>query len=138
MSSQIEENRMKNITSLDRTSLRLISAEMETALAGIAAKYGISIEKAGGTFGYDNAIVKFKLAVSRNGKFVTKERTDFETYAACYGLSPKNLGKQFTYGTQKFEIIGLNSRAKRTPILGRELGSGKTYRFPAETVKAGL
>lgn len=127
---------MKTITSLDRSSLRVISAEMETALAGIAAKYGISIEKAGGTFGYTNAVVKFKLAVSQNGKFITKEQTDFELYASSYGLKKTDLGKQFKYANRKFEIIGLNSRASRRPILAKDISSGKVFRFEAASVKS--
>tara|TARA_B100001778_G_C18488227_1_gene583780 strand:- start:582 stop:995 length:414 start_codon:yes stop_codon:yes gene_type:complete len=84
--------------------------------------------------------ITFKFEVSatnEDGTIETQEARDFRANAILYGLSPDDLGKEFTsYTGEKFIITGLNRRRRKYPISATK--DGKSYKFPAEQVKQHL
>src|SRR5210317_201051 len=119
--------------------LKSIRADVEEALAAVAKKHGVTITTGRGTYTAEWATMKLEIAaIDSDGTVQTKEAVDFVAYAFRYGLSPDDLGKEFSYGGETFEIIGLKTRATKMPILGQSRENGKIYKFPANAVKACL
>ena len=127
-----------NITEFDRTNLRAISADIEAALAPVAAKFGITFTYKGVRFTSDNATFKIEGAtIGSGGVANTRERDNFKLYASMYGLKDTDLDKQITYAGKRFTIIGLNTRRQKYPIVARR-EDGKTLLLTVEGVKSAL
>lgn len=126
---------MSNVKEMTRPVCREISNEIESALKGIEQKYGVKIESKGGTFTSNNYTLRLAISLIKDGEVITKEAEAFKANAEFYGLNASDLGKRFTSPSGKaFEIIGLNTRARKYKILAREVGTNKVYKFSAESV----
>jgi len=127
------------IDSFDRTNLRLISADLEAALAPVAAKYGITFSYRGARFLADNATFKIEAATIGSGGVVnTRERDNFKLYASMYGLKDTDLDREISYAGKKYIIIGLNTRRQKYPIVAKRVEDGKTILLTCEGVKSAL
>ena len=84
--------------------------------------------------------ITFKFEVSatnEDGTVETKEASDFKKLASIYGLSPDDLGREFTtYDGKTFKITGLKTTRRKYPISATM--NGKSYKFPAEQIKQHL
>jgi len=81
--------------------------------------------------------ITFKIEVSAtndDGTIETKEVKDFKTNAIHYGLSPDDLGKEFTQNDHTFKISGLNGKRRKYPISVTR-NDGKKFKFTAEQIK---
>ena len=77
-------------------------------------------------------------ATNSDGSVETKGARDFSKYAVRYGLDPDDLGKTFqTFAGTEYEIIGLNTRARKYPINCRRT-DGKRYKLTAREVIGSL
>lgn len=82
--------------------------------------------------------VKIEIMPIVNGVVKGKEILAFERECFRYGLEKTDLGKHFITPEGEYEIVGLNTRAHRMPILTARLNDGKRYKFSAEYVKRAL
>jgi hypothetical protein len=122
---------------IDRNACKQISADMLEALKAVALKHGVQFSYKSGNFSSSSATFRIEAAVVGDGGVaITAERRDYPLYCSMYGLRPEWLDKSFRHGTDTFTIIGLNTRKHKNPILGKSANNGKTYIFPADTVKA--
>jgi hypothetical protein len=65
---------------------------------------------------------------------MTKEATDFNRFAASFGIT-KKLGDTFFFRYETYEIVGLKPRSSKYPLLAKNISSGKTFKFPANVAK---
>jgi hypothetical protein len=87
-----------------------------------------------GTFG-ETATFKIEvLPVGKNGEVKTKEAAAFAQLARLYGFLPDDLGKEFEHGGRVFKIAGLNTKARKGPVLCTR-DDGKVFKFPTELAK---
>ena len=101
-----------------------------TALEGFSASFGkMTYDPTCGT-------VTCKVTFVADGADPLK--ADFERFAGGYGLKPEDHGREFRNGGRRFKIAGLNTRARKRPIVATEAGTGKEYVFTVESVKRGL
>lgn len=127
-----------NIKSFDRQTLRLLRPELESAFAAVATKYGIAIQLGSGQFDSANATFKLELsAKASDGTTMNKERVAYTQFADAYGLKPEWLDKTFLFRGTPYKIAGLNTKARKAPILAAN-PQGKRYKFDTFTVKAAL
>jgi hypothetical protein len=124
----------------DRTSAKMLGAEIEAALQDVARKHGIAIRRGHGTFDNSNFALKVECSVidQGTGEAITREKRDFTAYATLYGLEPSDLGRQFEFRGHIYTITGLKTGASRFPILAERGADGKTFKFPVDTIKARL
>lgn len=130
--------RHAKITSFNKDEATRFNAHMREVLIAEAAKFNVDVKSLGGNFTEGDVTIKYKFVVKgavENG--TTREATAFKRNARYFGLNESNLGQSFTSGSQTYTITGLNTRAKKFPILARG-ADGKSYKFPASVVKAGL
>lgn len=127
------------ITKFTRPTLDLLTADVMHAIAQVAQKHGIDVQKGRGTFGDNNFTMKLEFSVmGDDGKAVTRESADFKRYADAYGLDADDLGKVFRVSGHDYRIVGLSTKAKKYPILADRTNGDGTYKFPADTVKLAL
>lgn len=131
----------KIIKKFDRASVRQILEECEEALRPIAEKYGLTLDRKGRTYRSDSLPVMYQFMVTEkdeDGNVLSAEAKDFVARAVLYGLEPEDLHREFKSRGNTYRITGLKPRSRKYPILGEDVRTGKTYKFPLETVKAGL
>jgi hypothetical protein len=117
---------------LTRNVVRNIASDVESALADIAAKYNVVIERGGASFTSDNATLKLKIStISADGVINSAEATDFNTYKTVYGVT-KNLGESFYHNGTKYTITGLKPRSKKYPVIATN--GSRSYKFPISTI----
>ena len=129
------------VTKFNQTNVGAILEECREALAPIAEKYGLVLDRKGRTYHHDALPVMFQMLVKKtdeDGNVITADGKAFIEQAVFYGLKPEDLGQEFTSRGKKFRITGLKPRSRKYPVLAEEVATGKTYKFPAEAVKAGL
>ena len=124
------------IKSFDRSNLRLLTGDIQTALKSVADKYGISLTYKSARFSVSNVTIKLEGAVIGAGGVVeTKEHRDWKLYAPGYGLKTEWLGKAFIHGPDQFVISGLATRKSKYPVLATNVRNQKRFKFPVNTVK---
>ena len=122
---------------LDRALANKIHAEIIAAAKEIAAKHRMFITKKGGNFG------DFDLKVSMTLQMISEEAQEAKEnkkealwvlYAPSFGLKPEWFGKTFNCQNKTFEIIDLQHRKHKFPVICNCKEDGKEYKFGPETV----
>jgi len=125
------------IKSIDKATAKLLAAKIQEALQDLAEEHGVSIKRGNGTFSPDGNNFTLKLEINmldESGEVITKEMTDFKDLAHQYGLKPEDLGREFIHNNMTYKVIGLKSRAYKTPILCQRVGTEKIFKFPENSV----
>ena len=129
------------ITSIDKGTVRMLLDEAEEALGHIAMRHGIVVSRKHCTYTKTEIPVAFKFVVperAEDGSAVDPEETEFRAYAQRFGLEPDDYGKMFKTFNGVYRVCGVKPRGKKYNILGENIINGKTYKFPADQVAAGL
>lgn len=129
------------LTQFDGPLVRAIMDECRDALAPIAEKYGLTLDRKGRTYQRDALPVMFQLLIKQTdsaGVTVDRNGLEFKRYAIMFGLSPDDLGREFTTYQGTYRICGLKPRSEKYPVLAENVRTGKIYKFPSEAVKASL
>ena len=114
------------IKQFDKPTLRALRADLDAALAAVAAKHGIAVRVGNASFMPNTATFKLELATKGDdGAVVTKEAQAFRQLAGSYGLAPTDLGREVTLSGDRFRIIGLRAAAIKRPILLEMVGDEK-------------
>ena len=124
---------------MDRAKVIKLRSMLEIALEAFAKASGLTIKVGNASFTPGNVTFKVELAEQgENGEAVTREATDFMTYASLWGFAKTDLGRQFSYAGKTYQIKGAKPRSHRFPILCKDTRSGKMFKLPLESVKHGL
>ena len=119
---------------LDRVVLKRLQEQCVEALATIAAEYGLQVEYGGGRFSKNDFNAKFKFYIQGDDGLSKAEETKFKANCFMYGLKETMFGKYFTCDGTEFRITGINTRAKKHPIMCYRVSDGARFKFPAELV----
>ncbi len=129
------------IKEFTRANVRTLMDEVHEALAPIAEKHGLVLDRKGKTFYADKVPVMFQMLVrveDSDGKVLDSKAQQFKASASLVGLKAEDLGKTFVIRGASYEVSGLNLRAHKFPVLATSTATGKTYKFPADTVARGI
>lgn len=118
---------------IDRAAANKIGAATKKALEEVAAELGINIEYRGGR--YDPVAGTYKPRIEF--KVAGAARNTFERDCYRIGLRPEHFGKVFRSQGSDYEITGINLRARRYPVIAKQLSSGKSYKFSETAVLNG-
>ncbi len=124
---------------IDRTSIRLLRDQIESALAALGTQHNLAITVGGASF-LPGKNVTFKLecaVIGADGEVASKDAEAFKTNAIFFGLKAEDLGREFTYNGKRWTITGCAPRSRKFPILCED-HNGKTFKLPAHAVKQGL
>jgi hypothetical protein len=127
----------KHITRLTPATCEEIQARMLEVCRKIAADHGLVIEGAGWR-GLDSGLSfepVFRVSVpASDGTAFNLEKDMFEFLAARYGLAPSDLGREFSTGSERFRITGIDPKRPRYPISAERIPDRRGFKFTAENV----
>lgn len=127
------------ITVIERSTCQMLRPELEAALQSVATKYGVSISLGSASFSPDNVTFKLIVAVkSASGDAMTKEASDFKMFCNMYGMKPSDLHREFTYGGNRYKLLGCKPRSSRFPIIALKLATNQRFKLPDDMVKLAL
>ena len=123
-------------TKIDATLLKALRAPITTALKDVGEKYGVVLTLGNAT--YDLKTGTFKLNVGSltdDGFVMTKEASDYKSLAIAYQLNPNWLFATFQANGETYRVVGLKTRATKTPVLVTKTSDGRTYRVSADFLR---
>ena len=124
---------------IDKAKLRNIASDIEAAIQEVGKKHGVQLKRGNASYTDTNFTLKIEgAAIDSSGEILSREKQDFMYYALSYGLSPDDFGKTFISRGRTFKISGLKPKASKYSILAEEVGTGKSFKFPATAVKQAL
>lgn len=136
----------KQIKNFDKISVELVAAEVEAAVAAIAAKHGLTFTRGRGRYGNDHfriANIEFQVAgdsAAAGGKkpkgVATKRQELAYESARIFDKWLPALGTIIKDGRQELKIYGWNPRAPKNPILLLDVATGKTFKAPTGWLKS--
>lgn len=129
---------MSRLKEFNRSNCRELMAEVEEALKPIAEKHGLTLDRKGRTFYKDQMPVMFQFLIRKedeDGNALDAKAQAFKRSAARVGLDPNDLHREFVSSGETYRITGLNTRAKRYPVIVERVRDGKKYKFGADMVK---
>jgi hypothetical protein len=130
---------MSRITSIDRSVLRDLQQQILDALKGIEKSTGVKFSFGAGRYMEDNATLKLIVStVSKGGEVNSPDKSLFEVYASSHGLKSTDFGREFTYGGQKYKLVGYKPKSYRFPFIGEKVSTGKRFKFPESVIVGGL
>lgn len=127
------------IKNLDRAAMRILSDEINAALAPLAQQHGITLRIGRGTFA--GAYAKFTLDVATlgtNGVPATQEAVALGSLGDAYGLEGVQVGACTIIRGVEYRVVGLNAKARKAPVNLERVSDGTTFKAPVNLVKQGL
>lgn len=102
--------------------------DLNKAIAEVFKKYNLSGSI--NSVSYTNSDIKVKIsAVEITDEVSSEEEVLFKRNAFLVGLKQEAYGTEFINGNSRFKLIGVKPNRPKFPILGKELKSGKIYKF---------
>lgn len=123
-----------NITEISRDTVEIIASEAEKTLQKMAEDLGITFERGRGTFDPEGGTFTFKGEFGVQGSGQAKFARDVRLLGESW-LTEDDYMRPFNSNGKTFQITGINLRALKYPINGQEIKTGKSYKFPTESVK---
>ena len=124
---------------IDRPTCRLLLEEVAATLAPLALTHDLVVSEPRGRFSPTSLKVTLTLSVKDEaGVAQEPTRTAFSALASLYNLRPEWLDQTFDYRGRRFKVLGLNSRARKMPVIAKDVVSGRSYKFHPATVRRGF
>ena len=125
---------MSKINQFDRQSLRALRADLDSAMATIANKYGIQLNAGNISFTSDTATIKVAAGIIKNGTAVTAEAKSFEQYKNLVGLGAFKVGDSINIQGKQYTITGYKPRSSKAPVCVRN-AQGSGFKVSVDMVK---
>ena len=129
------------IKSINRSTVSQLLEEASEALAAVADKHGIVLERKHCTYSETEVPVAFKFVIperAEDGTAISPKETEFRKYARRFGLEPDDYGKLFKTYTGVFRVSGIKPRSRKYPVLGERVADGRVFKFQKQAVLDGL
>ena len=126
---------MATIKEFNKGNLKALRTELDALHKALEKKYGIELKV--GNASYSNNEVTFKLkanTISANGTVVTKEALNWPLYADLNGVGHFNVGDKVNLNGSIYEITGWNTRARKSPVMIKDIKTGASYKCPTGTL----
>ena len=119
------------IKQFDRKNLKALRQDMNDVLKAVELRYGIQINVGNASFSDNEVTFKTKCnTIGEGGKAQTKEANQWKMYAELNGVGQFSVGDRITIQGQVFSIEGWNTRAKKSPVMIKDIATGKSYKCP--------
>lgn len=130
---------MSTIKEFNKNNLKSLRQDMNAALAKIEKQYGIQINVGNARFSDNEVTFKTKCnTIGEGGNAQTKEAQNWKLYAELNGVSQFSIGDRIAIQGKIFSIEGWNTRAKKAPVMIKEVGSNKTFKCSVHTIAGKL
>lgn len=120
---------------IGKAEAKQIGEATTAALQEVAERFGLTVQFKGGR--YDPTVGTYKPKIEFHA--AGSARKSFEEKAWQVGLKPDDFEKTFASRGEFFQIVGINTRAHRFPIIASKVGQpDRRFKFPEETVRTAL
>lgn len=124
---------------MDRSKAKSLGEEAIKVLTDHFGSKGIKVTPGSGKFDNSSFTTHFTfIEPSESGNFVTKEESDYKSYASMFGLESIPFGSTFSANGSSYKICGLKPRSGKYPVLATCSSNGKTFKFSPESVVRAL
>lgn len=126
------------VKSFSRSVCREVSEEAILALGETAARFGLSVTQAPGTFSDANFTMKVVFSVvGSDGKVKSPGVEEWNRWASLYSLPKDALGKAILFNGRRYTIEGLSPRKSKYPVIVKR-NDGKEFRLMISSVRTAL
>ena len=119
----------------EKSNVAAVRADLSAAFAAVEKKHGIKLSF--GTIRFDANSFRSTLSATIfapiNGE--SFEKTNWNKHCFSFGLSPQQFGQKFVFKGRVFEVSGIKEHGRRFPVIAKEIGSSKSYRFETSALK---
>lgn len=124
---------------ITKDTLRLMRADIDAALAPVAAKYGVQIRAGNCSFSELAATFKLEIGTIEAGEVQDRTRAVLMELLPVLGFTRDDLELVFYYGgnNQKFRLWGYNGRSAR-PLILKRVSDGQKYLATEDAVRSSL
>lgn len=126
---------MGKIRTISSATIKQINERIHEAVSETMRELGIDAQTKG--MRYSNNVtgqLTLELAViGENGE--SAEQVNFNQTAMMFGLKSSDYERRFRYAGQAYQLVGLKPRSPKYPIIGRDIYSGKTFKFPRRALE---
>lgn len=127
------------IKQFDKKNLKALRQDMNDVLKAVELRYGIQINVGNASFSDNEVTFKTKCnTLSEGGKAQTKEAQNWKLYAELNGVGQFSIGDRITIQGQVFTIEGWNTRAKKSPVMIKDIATGKTFKCAKRVLEGKL
>lgn len=129
--------KQRHITRLTPATCEEIQARLLEACRKVAADHGLVIESVGwhgmdAGFAFEPA---FRVSIpASDGTAFNLEKDMFAYLAEHYGLAASDFGREFTTGSDRFRITGIDPKRPKYPISAERIPDRRGFKFTAENV----
>lgn len=113
---------------IDQTRAKRINADLAAAVDSALKMHGLQRTRI--SLRYE-AAGTIKVTLEANEVGTDRRELALDTYADRYGIPRGSLGALFLSGGNVFELVGLEPKNRRYPIIAKKHADGKTYKLPA-------
>lgn len=117
-----------------RQTIPPIREAVQSALEKVGAEHGLSFDIGKITFLDTSLTAKIECAINNGESGNSVAKTKWDSHCYNYGLTPESFGKKFTSNGNLFEICGCKPNNHKYPIIAKNLGNGKQYKFNIASV----
>mgnify|MGYP003337943511 FL=1 len=126
---------MMKTTTITRDVLNALRADLDAAIAAVAAKHGVSMKTGSARFSSAAATMKVEIAtISATGEVISKTLAALRANYKWLGLTEAHLNATFSIAGHTYKLAGYNSRRYAKPFEIKCLDNGKTYVTTKDTV----
>lgn len=122
------------IAQFDKTACKALRSSLNSDLAKIAKKHGISLKVGNIHFTRNEATIKLTANAIKGGQVLTKEAMDWNRHAKNHGIS-KSVGDTFISNGEEFKITGWSTRRHQFPISASRVSDNSLFKFKISAVK---
>jgi hypothetical protein len=119
---------------ISRELLRRLRPEIESALAGIGEKHGITLNLGNASFTDYDFTFKLKGAVTNTGDGRPAAAAEWDLYRSRFGLQAVEFGTSFTTRSGDYTVVGIAPKSRKYPVIGASTIDGRKRKFVPEAV----
>ena len=123
---------------MNKNQARIIDSQIKKALEATMKTNNLILIKSGGRFGLDTLKLTFEFKeLQKNEKPQDALKRDFDRQAGMFNLQ-NCFKKQFMSNGKIYNILGINSKRPKYPVIAERNSDGRKFKFSADTVRREL
>lgn len=126
-----------NHKTMDKQTLKQFREDFQENVKALEDKYNASIVL--GNIRYGENQFTSKLTFTEVTEGVPREDAKWieslRIHGHEYGLDEEDYGTNFTKGADEYEVLGIKPKARKYPIVGRNVSTGKLYKFTQRAIQ---
>ena len=122
------------MNTFNKANLKTIRADLDAALAQVAAAHGIDLKIGGIRFDETSFKATLEASVAGLGIEDTKEGQAFLAHHAEHKFKREDLGREFKFEDKTLKVIGFNMKNPKNLVALEVVGTGQKLKAPARSV----